>query len=170
MSDPVRRSKQRRVILAGAALVIALALIFSQAPEDSWLGRRLGNGQRDPFAGLVVLPTPSTHGMITCLPPALGTAGEVLAPRFRLDLAPGARVDECTVVVFRDRDADRLADEDELFFDEAVGLLPRDDGSFEPDGWSLRVPLEQNVGSLQFRVSLRIGGEVLSWQGDVRPR
>lgn len=167
MPDPVQRSKRRRAILAGAALLIALALFFSQADEHSWLGRRLGGGSNDPFAGLAVLPTPSSSGMIVCLPPALGTAGAVLPPLFRLELAPGVRVEECTVLVYRDRDGDRAADASEVFFDRGVGLLPRGDGSYGPDGWSLRVPLEQDAGELLFRVALHLRGEVLSWQGEV---
>lgn len=153
--------------LAGAALVIAFFLMFSQAPEDSWLGRRLGNGPRDPFAGLATLPTPTAQGVITCLPPAAGTAGAVLPPLFRLELTPGVRVEECTVLVYRDRNGDRVSDASEVFFDRGVGLLPRDDGTFEPDGWSLRVPLEQDAGELLFLVSLRLRGEVLSWRGEV---
>ncbi|MCA8980875.1 MAG: hypothetical protein H6831_10130 [Planctomycetes bacterium] len=169
MSDPVQRSKRRRAILAGAALLVALLLFFSQADENSWLGRTLGGKPRDPFAGLAVLPTPSSAGMVTCLPPAAGTAGAVLPPLFRFELAPGVRVEECTVLVYRDRDGDRAAGEGESLFDAAVGLLPRDDGTFGPDGWALRVPLEQDAGPLLFRVSLRVRGEVLGWQGEVLP-
>jgi hypothetical protein len=161
------RHARRRAILAGVALVIALALFFSEADENSWLGRQLGGGSSDPFEGLVTLPTPTAHGMIVCLPPALGTAGAVLAPRFKLQLAPGVVVDECKVLVYRDRNGDHAADADEVFFDDAVGLLPREDGTHEPDGWSLRVPLEQDAGELSFRVSLRLGGEALAWQGEV---
>lgn len=167
MSEPEQRSAWRKWILASVALVIALALMLSNAADDSWFARRIGRAPRDPFAGLAVLPTPTSQGMITCLPPAAGSAGAVLPPLFRVDLATGVLVGPCTLLIYRDRNGDLRADESEALFDREVGLLPRDDGTFEPGDWSLRVPLEQGAGALRFRVALRVGGDALTWQGEV---
>ena len=69
MTASPRSTGRRRAILAGAALVVALALFFSEADPTSWLGRRLG-GASHPFEGRAVMRTPCAGGVVVFLPPA----------------------------------------------------------------------------------------------------
>ena len=157
---------RRRALPAGASLVVALALLFSQASPSSWLGRRLG-GALHPLAGPEVLQTPCAGGLVKFLPPAVTEGGAVLPPLLGFEVAGSVRVTAFTVAVWRDADGDLEAGEGEVLREGRARLLPRDDGALAPDGWSVAAPA--GATDLRFHARLALdGGDALGWQGEVR--
>ncbi len=155
---------RRRALLAAAALVVAIALFFSQAPADSWLGRRIG-GARHPFEGQLVLRTPAAAGAVTVLPPKVTEEGVVLPPLVGVELAEDARVSDAAVEIYRDADGDLAAGEGEVLRSGPAPLLPRGDGTFAPDGWAVTAP--PGEGDLRFHLRLEVAGSAFAWQGVV---